>query len=338
MLVDEDHHILQANEAVRSQLGVERKDIIGTFCPKTVHGVDGLFEGCPLEEAVAANGKKPVERDLFDENSGRWLRSGIYPTTACTKNGKKIFFHMVLDITDRKVAEEQLKASHEQLRSISTHLESVREEERKKIARDLHDETGQLLASLSAHLEAAIGTLPENEHKAKDILRNAQSISINVIDRLQKLIYELRPLMLDDLGLRSAVGWFVENSLKPQGIKVSFKTTGRVKRLSRQIETTIFRVIQEAVINIAKHAYARNVSVTMHFKKGGIEACVIDDGEGFDVSKATSSKGRLLGYGLLGMKERVELIDGTFSIQSRPGGGGTKININIPLNSAASRK
>jgi len=335
MLVDEEHHILQANNAVRAHLGAEPKDIIGKYCPKMIHGLDVPFDGCPLEEATG-NGQV-VERDVLDPKTGHWLRSGIYPTKKLTSDGKRIFFHMVLDITDRKRAEEQLRASHEKLRSLSAHLESVREEERKKIARDLHDETSQLLASLSAHLEAAIGTLPQRAIKSKAILKDAQALSVSVIDQLQKLIYELRPLLLDDLGLVSAVGWFVDNSLKASGIKTNFKTTGRKKRLSHQIETTIFRVIQEAISNILRHSHAKNVYLALHFKKGSIEAYVIDDGEGFDVDKAMSSKGGLRGFGLLGMKERTELINGTFNIQSQAGGG-TKINIGIPFNNESSNK
>ena len=331
LLVDEDHNIWQANDAVLAQLGVEPKDIIGKYCPKVVHDLDGPFDGCPLEDSSRTG--EAIERDLFDEKSGRWLRSGIYPTKKLAPNGKKLFFHMVLDITDSKQAEEQLKVSHEQLRKLSAHLESVREEERKNIARDLHDETSQLLASLSAHLEAAIGTLPHNVIKAEAMLRDAQGLSITVIDQLQKLIYEIRPLLLDDLGLVSAISWLIDNSFKTSEVKVKFKTTGRKRRLSRQIETTIFRVIQAAISNIIRHAHAKNANISIHFQKRIIQVQVIDDGKGFNVSKTMmSSKDEPRGFGLLGMRERVELINGSFNIQSHPTVDGTHINIEIPLN------
>lgn len=208
---------------------------------------------------------------------------------------------------------------------------SIQEEERRRIARELHDETSQALASLTASLEAATGMLPPNADKTKAMLRKAQALSINILDEISKLIYELRPTLLDDLGLVAATRWLADNNLRAAGVSVSFKTTGREKRLAPQLETTLFRVVQEAVSNIAKHAHAKNVSINLHFRKSLIRVHVRDDGTGFDVEEAISSKDRPRGLGLLGMRERVELMNGTLNIQSHPGSDGTEINIEIPL-------
>ena len=209
---------------------------------------------------------------------------------------------------------------------------SIQEEERKRIARELHDETSQVLASLTANLEAAVGTLPASANKTKAMLKKAQALSVNILDELHKLIYELRPSLLDDLGLVAAIRWLVDSNLGAAGVIVNFKTTGRVRRLDTQLETILFRVVQEAVSNIARHADAKNADVSLHFKKSIIRVRVRDDGRGFDVKEAISSKDRPRGLGLLGMKERVELVNGTLSIRSSPGSGGTEINIEIPLN------
>ncbi len=328
LLVDEDHHIWQANQAVRTQLGVDPKDIIGKYCPKVIHGVDGPFDGCPLEEAAKAG--QVVERDLLDPKSGRWLRSGIYPTKGLTPNGKRLFFHMVLDITDRKQAEEQLKVSHERLRSLSAHLETVREEERKKIAHDLHDETSQLLASLNAYVEAAIGKLPADSKEVRALLQKAQVSSIQILDQLHRLIYELRPTIIDDFGLVTAIEWLIENSLEVKGINVDFKVIRQERSLPSELKTAIFRVIQEAINNIVRHANARNVIVSLQFKRSALKIVIEDDGTGFDVEKAIDSKDRPRGLGLVGMKERIELFDGTFNIYSSQVGG-TRITIELPL-------
>ena len=330
LLVDDHHNILQANSAVQVHLGLKPEDIIGKYCPKVIHGLDESFDGCPLEEAVETG--QAVEREVFDSKTGRWVRSAIYPTKRLTADGSRILFHMVADITEHKQAEEQLKASHERLRSLSAHLESAREEERKRIARDLHDETSQVLASLTAHLEAAAGMLPTGANKTKAMLRKAESLSITILEALHKLIYELRPTLLDDLGLVAATRWLAENNLEAEGIKVSLEIGGRERRLPPQLETTLFRVIQEAVYNIARHAHARNASLSLHFRKSFIRVHIKDDGKGFDVEEAISSKDRPRGLGLLGMKERIELINGVFDIQSYPGGGGTEISVEIPLN------
>ncbi len=212
---------------------------------------------------------------------------------------------------------------------------SIQEEERRRIARELHDETSQALASLAASLEVASDMLPASADKVRTRLKEAQALSISVLDEVHKLIYELRPTLLDDLGLVAATRWLADNNLGSAGVTVNFKTAGRERRLPSQLETTLFRVIQEAVYNIARHARAKNASVRLHFKKSVISVHVKDDGSGFDVEEAISSKDRPRGLGLLGMRERIELMNGTLSIQSRPRGG-TEINIEIPLNQEVS--
>ncbi len=209
---------------------------------------------------------------------------------------------------------------------------SIQEEERRRIARELHDETTQTLASLAASLEALAGALPEGADEVKARLRKLQSLSVSILDEIHRLIYELRPTLLDDLGLVAASRWLVENNLEAAGIDSNFKTKGRVKRLPAQIETTLFRVIQEVIYNIAKHAHAKTASVTLGFQKNTIRVHVEDDGRGFDVEEAIRSKERPRGLGLLGMRERVQLLNGAFNIRSRPEGGGTEIDVEIPLN------
>jgi signal transduction histidine kinase len=209
---------------------------------------------------------------------------------------------------------------------------SIQEAERKRIARELHDETSQVLASLTASLEAASSMVHTSIDKTKARLREAQALSISILDDIHKLIYELRPSLLDDLGLVAALRWLADSSLRAAGIKVSFKTTGRERRLPPQLETTLFRVIQEAAGNIVRHAHAKNVGVSLYFKKSAIRVQVRDDGRGFNVEEAVSSKDRPRGLGLLGMKERVGLMNGTLSIRSRPGDGGTEIDVEIPMN------
>ena len=209
---------------------------------------------------------------------------------------------------------------------------SIQEEERRRIARELHDETSQSLASLAASLEAALRVLPASADKVKARLRKAQALSISVLDEINKLIYELRPTLLDDLGLVAATRWLADNHLGGAGVTVDFKSVGRERRLPPQVETALFRVIQEAISNIARHAHAKNASIRLHFKRSVVSVNVRDDGSGFDVKEAVGSKDRPRGLGLVGMKERVGLVNGTLNIRSYPGGGGTEIDIEIPWN------
>jgi len=208
---------------------------------------------------------------------------------------------------------------------------SIQEEERRRIARELHDETSQSIASLAASLEAVAGMLPSGADEAKARLRKVEQVALSALDEIHRIIYELRPTLLDDLGLVAAARWLANNNLGAAGVDVSFKTAGRVRRLTPKMETILFRVIQEAVSNIARHAHAKNANVTLRFKKDTIIVHVRDDGQGFDVEEAISSKDRPRGLGLLGMKERVELMHGVLNIRSRPGSG-TEVEIEIPLN------
>lgn len=213
---------------------------------------------------------------------------------------------------------------------------SIQEEERKRIARELHDETSQVLASLNANLEAATEMLPASFDGIKVVLKKAQALSINILDSIHKLIYELRPSILDDLGLVAAARWLAEKHLEAKGVAVNFKTIGRKRRLPSRLEATLFRVIQEALSNIAKHACAENTSIILNFKKSAIRVSIRDDGKGFDVNEAISSKDRPRGLGLVGMKERIAIVNGTLDIQSYPDDGGTEIDIEIPINQEVS--
>lgn len=208
---------------------------------------------------------------------------------------------------------------------------NIQEEERKRIARELHDETSQVVAGLNASLKAIASLLPHNTEKAKAMLEKAQGLSINILDDVHKLIYELRPSLLDDLGLVSAVRWLAESNLESIGITVAFKTYGKERRLTPSIEATLFRVIQEALTNIARHSHAKKTSINLHFKKNAIKVQIKDDGEGFDVDEAITSKARPRGLGLLGMKERIAIVKGSIDIRTRRKGNGTEILIDIPL-------
>jgi PAS domain S-box-containing protein len=327
ILIDRNHNIIEANSAVFEQLGIKREEIIGQYCPKVIHGVDGTFPGCPLEEAVTTN--KTVEKELFDKGSGRWLVSAIYTTKLLSNEGEKIYLHVVHDITDRKLAQEQLKESHKQLRQLSAHLEYVREQEKKHIARELHDDTSQLLSSLSAHIESAIGNLPPRALKSKEIMRKTQLISNMILDEIHKLIYDLRPVTLDSLGLIAAVNSLIDSHLRIDGLKIDYQIKGEIQRMPPDREIVLYRLIQEAINNILRHSKATNVKILLEFKKQSIKVLIKDNGVGFDLPKILRYSKLPHAWGLLGMRERVDLLNGKLDIEAKPGKG-TLIGIEVP--------
>ncbi len=208
---------------------------------------------------------------------------------------------------------------------------SIQEEERKRIARELHDETSQVVAALNASLETASILIPTDVNKAEGVLKKAQDLSVNILDGIHRLIYELRPSLLDDLGLVAAVRWLTETNLGVSGIETTVTTRGGQRRMPQNIEATLFRVIQEAVTNIARHSGAKKASVRLAFHDTSIKVQIKDDGHGFNVDEAISSRDRPRGLGLVGMRERVSIVGGSVEIRSNAQRGGTLIKIDIPL-------
>ena len=226
---------------------------------------------------------------------------------------------------------QEIQRKDEMRRELLREVLAMQEEDRRRIARELHDEASQVIASLTANLEAIVSVLPDGVDKAASLARKTQALSVTILDEIHRLIYELRPSLLDDMGLVSAARWLAENNLEAGGVAVEFRTVGRPRRLQPEIEVAMFRVIQEAMNNILRHAGARNAKVVLYFRKKSLGIHVSDDGKGFDVDEAINAKDRPRGLGLLGMKERVELVKGTLNIKSEPGGKGTVVEVKIPI-------
>lgn len=210
-------------------------------------------------------------------------------------------------------------------------LFSIQEEERKRIGRELHDETAQSLVALATSLEMIRVKLPETDAELKTQVKSLQQLALHTLDEMNNLIYELRPSMLDDLGLVAAARAFASRELQAAGVELDFRVVGREKRLAATLESTLFRVIQEAINNIVRHAQARHVSVLLQLKRKRVVVRIADDGRGFDVKEALNTRQGMRGLGLLGMRERVLLVDGTLEIKSSAGGSGTEIALEIPV-------
>ncbi len=207
---------------------------------------------------------------------------------------------------------------------------STQEEERRRIARELHDETGQTLTALRLCLERLSLELPRGKEEINTRLAQPLNLCQQVEDEIDKLIYNLRPALLDDLGVVKAIESYAQSRSKPAGINIRLKVAGEEQRLPDDKEVTLFRIVQESITNTIKHAQARNMIIHLQFKKDQVVARIEDDGCGFDVRKVASLKEPRRGLGLLGMRERMDLVGGTFDISSRPGAG-TRIKVVVPL-------
>ncbi len=324
LLIDEHHYILQANSAVQALLGVEPKDLVGKYCPKVIHELDEPFYGCPLEEAAEKN--KAVEREAFDTKSGRWISSAIYPTRALTLDGRRIFFHMITDITDRKQAEEGLRTSSEQLRNLSAHLESVREEERMNIAREIHDELGQVLTALKIDLSWLTKRLPKGQELLSDKAESMHELVDMASQTVKKIAAELRPGLLDDLGLAAAIEWQAGEFEKLTEIKCEFSSHPKDIIRNQDRSTAIFRIFQEAMTNVARHANATRVRVSLKEEVGKIVLRIRDNGKGIEKDQIYDPKA----FGIVGMRERARFWGGEVKMSGSPGKG-TTVMVSIPL-------
>jgi len=217
----------------------------------------------------------------------------------------------------------QVLNTQQELKELSARLVSVQEEERRSISRELHDEVGQSLSALLMEAgNAAAHVAPNDAHVRQhvDSIKKLAEASVNIIRNMTLL---LRPSMLDDFGLVPALEWQAREVSKRTGIRVQVAAADSADELPDALKTCIYRVVQEALHNCARHAQARSVRVVVRHEDSRIVLSVEDDGRGFDAR-------RVRGLGLVGMEERVRHLGGAFHVQSTPGNG-TKVDVELPL-------
>ncbi len=239
--------------------------------------------------------------------------------------GITFFVLRALRLFEVRRQQEMEHVSH-QLKRLSMQALNVQEEERKRIARELHDDTAQLLSSLLLRLKLLerAKTLDEVQDKSKHIIE----LAAQATEGVRRMAFELRPAALEDLGLPAAIRWYSDELAAPRGLSVDVRTTGMRDRLPAQVELGLYRVVQEALTNVAKHSGARRACVVLEEADDRIRVFVKDDGCGFDMNEVSNSRER--GLGLFGMRERVALLGGTIYIDSQPKKG-TRINLEIPV-------
>jgi PAS domain S-box-containing protein len=223
---------------------------------------------------------------------------------------------------------QEVRSSRERLRTLSRQLLKTQEEERRHLSRELHDEIGQSLTAVRINLQQAIG------HSELDggvgLLKECDALVHHVLQQVRDLSLDLRPSVLDDLGLVASIRWYLDRMARRAGLKGYFAADPPEIRAVADIETTCFRVAQEAVTNIVRHAKAREVEIHLNRIGARLELTIRDDGAGFDVAGARKRALQGESLGIIGMQERVELVGGRISIDSLPGRG-TEIRARIPL-------
>ncbi len=206
----------------------------------------------------------------------------------------------------------------------------AQEAERQRIARELHDATGQSLTAIALGLRGVENLLAQDTSGVSAQIRELKGFSTTALGELRQIIADLRPSHLDDLGLVAALQWYTQEFAQRRDVQTEFVLEGQPARLPPEYEIVLFRLVQEALTNIAKHAAASQAAVTLHFNSGQIRLTIRDNGRGFDPQAVLHDKPLQAGWGLVGMQERALLLGGWCQIDSRPGQG-TTIHVTVPL-------
>ncbi len=228
---------------------------------------------------------------------------------------------------------ERLRKGRERYRQLARRVIVAQEKERKKIARDLHDETSQILAGLSLNLQALTEMaegMDIKDGQFMDILNKSHNLTVQVHSEVSRIIADLRPTQLDTLGLVAAVRQYVNNIVVSRGIEVHFDMEPINKKLFPEEELSLFRLVQGAVGNIIQHSEAKNVYIVLKQQDDNLVVSISDDGKGFEIDRLTEMREIGRGYGLLNMKERMILIGATCNVQTEPGEG-TTVKAFLPL-------
>lgn len=315
----ESEIVLNVNQRACEIYGFSKDELIGMSIEKISPNIQ--------------RGKRHIKKTL---ESGRYYQ---FETVQCRKDGtemhleinasaveyegQRVILSINRDVTDRKRAEEERN-------QLMHRLITAQEDERRSISRELHDQMGQYLAALMMGLKS-LQKAAQLPSPVQARLIKLQELTAQFSQDARHFALQLRPTVLDDLGLYAALTNYIEEWSKRNEIKVDLHSNGLTnRRLPAQIETTLYRLIQEALNNVLKHARAQRVSVIVEYRIDRVLVVLEDDGEGFDVAAALNAPASVRGLGLTSMRERVELVGGRLEIESAPGGG-TTIVARIPI-------
>ena len=236
-------------------------------------------------------------------------------------------FVTIHDATERRQAQEDLRQTSERLQLLSRRIVKVQEDERRHLARELHDEVGQALTAILYRLEA-LKTLPPES--VGGVLEQAIEITDRTIRSVRDLSLDLRPALLDEVGLAETLQWYVDRQVRSTHLEVGLSVSPDAARLPPDVRTACFRIAQEALTNVVRHAKARHARVQLRVSGDTVELVVRDDGGGFDVAEAGRRARMGNNVGILGMQERAELLGGKTVFESSPGGG-TTVSARFPI-------
>jgi PAS domain S-box-containing protein len=328
-LLDMEGRLLETNPVFQEMLGYSRDELQNmVFClfahPEDAGPCMNLFH------EVAAKKRESYRMEKrYIRKDGRTVWSSLtLSRVRCAVGESRFAIAMVEDITERKEAEERIRAYQEQLRSLASELSLLEERERRSLATDLHDQIGQILALAqikmgelrkAAASSPLVGPLDEVRHLIEQTIKTTRSLT-----------FELSPPILYDLGFEAAVEWFGEHLQDQRHLQVEVMKDNQPRPIDSETRVLLFKAVRELMINAAKHAQAQHLQVAITREGKDLLIKVMDDGVGFDVAQIEAPSVKTRGFGLFSIRERLQHIGGRLQVDSEPGRG-TKITLTVPL-------
>lgn len=324
MLADETGQIIEANDRAIEVYGYTREELL----QRRIHD----FHPAQADRTRLDRQMRQLKElgELRFETVNQRKDGTTFPVEVSARliqvEGNRYLQAIIRDITARRQAEQELRTSRERLRELTAFLESVREEERARVAREVHDELGQILTALKLNIGWLNAKLDQQDHPLAAKAAALCEIADNAIASARTVAANLRPKMLDDLGLAAAIEWQAEEFQKLTGIRCTVDIPDEDSAIDGSRASAVFRILQESLTNVARHTQATEVDIVLKVRRGMLLLRVRDNGKGFDPAATRARKS----FGLLGMTERALMLKGRAKIRSTPGTG-TEVSVLIPV-------
>jgi PAS domain S-box-containing protein len=330
-----DGKMIEVNKVALDMLGLERTQILGkpiweipwqphssAYQQRLANQFQGAVEGAAAGETVRQSHR------LVDPIGNERVFDFIATPVKDDRGSVDFLAARSRDVTERVRAEEALRRSRQRSQELSRRLIEAQEQERSHIARELHDHVGQALTAVKLNLETI--ERGGDDRAIFERVSDSRNIVVELLEEVRTLALELRPPMLDDLGLVAALRWYTNRQAERAGLGMEFRAPDSPVQLEDEVASACFRVAQEAITNVVKHANAQRLSVQLSREEDDLVLTVRDDGIGFDANALSEGPPDRASMGTIGMQERVFLVGGRLSIESQPGKG-TTVQARFPL-------
>ena len=324
-VVDRDFNMLRVNETFSTLAGIAKEEAVGKKCYEVFRGPLCHTESCPLTRIIGSLNCVECDSEKVRKD-GVKIPCIVTATPFRRPDGELIgIVEDFKDISERKKSEKELILSHERLRDLASHLQVVREEERALIAREIHDELGQALTALKMDVHWLRRRLPSENQSMIEKTNIMSKLIDKTVQSVRRIYSELRPGLLDDFGLPAAIEWEAGEFSKRTDIECKIRLAPKDMILPHGLSTAIFRIFQETLTNIARHANATKIQINLTKNAGILDLCVSDNGKGIKDHEILEPKS----FGIIGMRERAHYLGGSLTISGDR--NGTTVKVTIPI-------